>query len=95
LNATSHKDWATRDNSILVEPSGKIEAYDNTFFKKDGEFNQGHIYDFNDDEAMQAIEKAAAFAANKVINTAGIQTGQKFTYKNTVSQICDVITRLG
>ena len=94
LNATSHKDWATRDNSILVEPSGKIEAYDNTFFKKDGEFNQGHIYDFNDDEAMQAIEKAAAFAANKVVNTAGIETGQKFTYRNTVSQICDVIARL-
>ena len=95
LNATSHKDWATRDNAILVEPSGLIEAYDNTFFKKGGEFNQGEIYDFNDDEAMQAIEKAVAFAENKVVNTAGIETGQKFTYKNTVSQICDTIARLG
>jgi hypothetical protein len=47
LNATSHLDWATKDNSILVQPSNLIEAYDGTFFKKGQEFNQGEIYDFN------------------------------------------------
>lgn len=94
LNATSHKDWATKDNCVLLEPSCKIEAYDNTFFKKGSDFNQGDIYDFNEDEAVQAIEKAVAFAENKLINTAGIQTGQKFTYKNTVSQLCDIISRV-
>ena len=43
---------------------------------------------------MQAIQKAVAFAENKVVNSAGIATGQKFTYRNTVSQVCDIIARL-
>jgi len=91
LNATSHKDWATRDNAILVEPSGKIEAYDGVFFKKGSEFNQGNIYDFNEDEAIQAIQKAVALAENKVLNQAGIKLGQNFTYENTVEKICNTL----
>jgi len=94
LNATSHKDWATRDNSILVEPSDKIEAYDNTFFQKGSDFNQGNIFDFDESEAMQAIEKAVAFAENKTINTAGIETGQKFTYEKSVSQIVSILQQI-
>ena len=91
LNATSHKDWATRDNAILVEPNGKIEAYDGVFFKKGSEFNQGNIYDFNEDEAIQAIQKAVALAENKVLNQAGIKLGQNFTYENTVEKICNTL----
>lgn len=91
LNATSHKDWATRDNSILVEPSCKIEAYDGVFFKKGSEFNQGNIYDFNEDEAIQAIQKAIALVENKSVNEEGIKLGQKFTYENTVEKICNTL----
>ena len=29
LNATAYKEWATSENSVLLEPSGKIEVYDN------------------------------------------------------------------
>jgi hypothetical protein len=94
LNCTSHKDWANDKNSILVEPSGKIPAYDGTFFKEGSMFNQGNIFDFSEDAAISAIEKAANFAENKVVNAAGIETGQKFTYHNTVSQVCDIISRL-
>lgn len=92
LNATSHLDWATQNNSILVNPSGKTEAYDGIFFKRGSDFNQGSIYDFNEDEAIQAIEKAANLAENKIVNTAGIELGQKFTYKNTVDNICRVLS---
>lgn len=94
LNATAHKDWATKHNSILVEPSKKIEAYDGAFFKQGQSFNQGNIYDFNEDEAMNAIEKAVAFAENKTINTAGIETGQKFTYEKSVSQIVSILQQI-
>jgi glycosyltransferase involved in cell wall biosynthesis len=94
LNATSHKDWATSDNSILVEPSGKIEAYDGTFFNKGSSFNQGNIYDFSEEAVAAAFEKAVEFAKEKKQNDAGIALGQKFTYANTVSRIKEVLTQL-
>jgi glycosyltransferase involved in cell wall biosynthesis len=91
LNATSHKDWATKENALLVEPSAKIEAYDGVFFKKGSEFNQGFIHDFNEDHAIAAIEKAIFFTENKIVNQEGIKLGQKFTYENTVEKICDTL----
>ena len=91
LNATSHLDWATQENSILVNPSGKIESYDGIFFKKGAEFNQGSIYDFNEDEAVQAFEKAAALAENKTVNSAGIELGRTFTYEKTVASIYNIL----
>lgn len=94
LDATSHKDWANKDNSILIQPSGKIPCYDGTFFKQGSDFNQGSIYDFNDEEAIAAMEKAVSLVQNKTINTEGIKLGQKFTYENTVSQIVSIIKTL-
>ena len=58
LNSSSHKDWATGDNSILVEPSQKISAVDGAFFRPDQPFNQGNIYDFDPSDAISKIEKA-------------------------------------
>jgi hypothetical protein len=94
LNATSHLDWATSENSILVQPSGLIEAYDGTFFKKGQEFNQGEIYDFNEEEALSAIEKAVTLAENKTINSAGIKLSQTFTYEKTVGSIYNILKTL-
>ena len=44
LNETSHKDWANKDNCILVNSLGKEPCYDGKFFVQGGEFNQGNIY---------------------------------------------------
>lgn len=94
LNATSHKDWANEKNSILIEPSGKIPAYDGTFFKQGSDFNQGSIYDFDENTAISAMEKAVSLVENKVENQEGINLCQKFTYKNTVSQIVSILETL-
>jgi hypothetical protein len=94
LNATSHKDWATKSNSILVEPSRKIEAYDGTFFAKGSNFNQGSIYDFNEEAAIAAFEKAVDLVNRKEQNANGLLLGQKFTYANTVSRIREILTQL-
>ena len=42
LNATSHKDWANSDNSILINSKSKIPAYDGRFFQEGSDFN--HVY---------------------------------------------------
>jgi hypothetical protein len=91
LNATSHKDWATDQNSILVNPSAKIEAYDGTFFNKGSDFNQGCIYDFNEDQAIAAMEKAVTLVEAGKINEQGKITRQNFTYEKSVRQIVSII----
>lgn len=91
LNATSHKDWANEKNSILVEPSNKIPAYDGAFFKEGMDFNQGSIYDFDEEQAIYAMEKAISLVENKKENLEGVKLGQKLTYKNTLSQIVSIL----
>ena len=87
LNATSHKDWANKDNSVLVEPSGTEEIYDNIFFHKGTDFNQGNIYTFNDDEFISAMELAETKC--KINNTEGEKLKDKFTYVNTLNKILE------
>ena len=43
LNATSHKDWANKENSILVDPDGQEPIYDGVFFQEGHESNQGNF----------------------------------------------------
>lgn len=85
LNSTSHKDWATKDNCILIEPDGKEPSYDNIFFHEGADFNQGNIYTFNEDEFISAMEKAEMLCKAK--NEEGIKLKNKFTYKNTLDKI--------
>ena len=71
LNATSHKDWATEENSIIVNPSSQEEIYDNIFFKKDDNFNQGNFNIFSDEDFYSATEKAISVCKSK--NTEGVK----------------------
>jgi hypothetical protein len=85
LNATSHKDWANKDNCVLVEPDGKEPVYDQAFFTKGSQFNQGSIYTFDEDEFVSAMEKAELLCKNS--NTEGEKLKEKFTYSKTLENI--------
>jgi len=89
LNATAHKDWATKDNCILVEPSSLKECYDDVFFKKGAQFNQGQFFDLSDDEIEAAILKSISFA--KTPNTEGLKLQEQFTYDKTTETLLSVI----
>ena len=89
LNATSHKDWANDKNSILVEPSGKIPCYDNQFFHQGQPFNQGNIYDFNDEEVIMKMEEAEEKC--KTENTEGLKLQNEFSYGKTVDKLLEYI----
>ena len=87
LNAHSYKDWANEDNACLVNPSGKIEAYDGMFFRQGMNVNQGNIYTFKEDDFIDGCEKAIKrFESNK-INTNGLKLQDEYTIENTVSKI--------
>lgn len=87
LNATSHKDWANEENSILVEPSSKSSIIDNKFFFAHSEFNQGHMYNFSENDFNQATDIAINKVVNKQENIKGKQIRKNFTYKNTLENI--------
>jgi hypothetical protein len=89
LNVTSHKDWATENNSILIDPSGEMPAEDGVFFHKDNPFNQGTFYTWNEEEVVAAMEKAETKVGQ--VNTEGQKLGDKFTYSKTVDAILDCI----
>ena len=87
LDSTSHKDWANKDNCILIKPNGQIPAVDNIFFTENSEFNQGDINTFDDDEFIYAMEKA--IEKYNIVNTNGKKLQEKFTYKNTLEKILE------
>tara|TARA_B100000519_G_scaffold169539_1_gene154780 strand:+ start:1226 stop:2305 length:1080 start_codon:yes stop_codon:yes gene_type:complete len=89
LNATSHKDWATKENAIMIEPSGEMDVQDGVFFTKDTPFNKGTFYTWTEDEAVAAMEKAESKVGQ--INTEGQKLADKFTYSKTVDAILDCI----
>ena len=87
LNAHAYKGWANEQNSVLVNPTGKIESYDNLFFKKDSPFNQGNIFDFNHNEFLIACDKAIERVKINRVNEAGLKLQKTFTYEKMVDSI--------
>lgn len=90
LNATAHKDWATKNNSILIEPSSLKDCYDEIFFKKGQAFNQGQFFDISDEEMENAILKSLSYA--KTPNLEGFKLQKQFTYEKTVETILCAIS---
>jgi len=91
LNAHSYKDWATQENSILVNPTGKIDSDDGFFFRKGSPFNQGNIFDFNDDDFISACEQAIKRVETSRINEAGMKLQQDFSKEKFVENILSAL----
>lgn len=85
LNETAHKDWATKDNSILVESSGKEPCYDDKFFIKGSQFNQGSIYIWDSDNVAHAMDIASQKKGQN--NSAGEKLKEDFSYSRSVDRL--------
>ena len=92
LNATSHQDWASEANSLLVEPEGKENCYDGAFFHQGAPFNQGTIYTFNEDVLISKMEEAEVLCGD--LNTEGMKLQSKFTYSKTVDKLLELCNNL-
>jgi|TARA_R110000824_G_scaffold44752_2_gene130002 hypothetical protein len=86
-NHSAHKAWATKDNSILLDPGEKEPAADGLFFTESGDFNQGNIHKFNKDLSVAAMEEAEKKIGQ--VNTEGLKLQTKFTYENTLNLILE------
>lgn len=83
VRAHAHLDFASNENSILFEPRELIDISDGLFFSYGGIFNQGKMYDWDEDKVIEAMEKAEKIA--KVPNPEGEKLAEKFSVKNTAN----------
>jgi len=88
-NNTSHKDWANKDNSIILEPSGEETAEDGVFFNKGSTFNQGTINVFSKDQLLEKFEEAESKFGIK--NEEGLKLKDEFSYEKTLNKIIKII----
>lgn len=86
-NCTSHRDWATKENCIPVEPTGKESNVDNFFFRDGLPFNQGNFYHISNESISDAMDKSLKFA--KTANPEGEKLREQFTYQKTIDKILE------
>lgn len=92
LNAHAYKSWADDKNSVLVNPiEGKIECYDNLFFKKGAHVNQGNYFNYNDDDFISACEEVVKRVESNRINEEGLKLQEKFNYSYVVDRILSLL----
>ena len=89
MNHTSHKEWANKDNSILIEPDKSVPIYDGMFFHKGNPFNQGSMYTVSEDKMIDSFEKAEKMSGKP--NKKGVNLIKKFNYKNSLNKILETI----
>jgi glycosyltransferase involved in cell wall biosynthesis len=94
LNCSGYKQWANKENSVLVEPKNKIEVYDNMFFRKGENFNQGNIYDFDDEDFIKGCERVVERLNKNRINEEGMKLQEKFTYGKMLDSITEELKAL-
>ena len=85
VNHTSHKDWANKDNCILIEPNGTEPAYDGKFFIEDQPFNQGNIHTWDSDTVSQAMDQAVSKKGQN--NSEGEKLREQFSYEKTADRL--------
>ncbi len=85
VNHTSHKDWANKDNCILIEPNGTEPAYDGKFFIEDQPFNQGNIHTWDSDTVSQAMDQAVSKKGQN--NPEGEKLREQFSYEKTADRL--------
>jgi len=91
LNAHAYKDWMTENNATLINPSSKIPCYDNMFFKQGSDFNQGNIFDWNEEDFLNGLDLVVNKFKNNPINTEGLKLQEEFTYTKMVDKILEIM----
>lgn len=90
-NCSAMKGWANKDNSVLVEPKGKIKAVDNIFFHENSPFNIGNFYNWEEADLLNAFDEVLVRKTNNKLNQNGLKIQEEFKWENSVSKIIDVL----
>ena len=91
LNCNGHKDWATQENSVLVEPFGMESAVDGVFFQSNSQFNTGNIFSFTEDSFIEGCEKAVQRVEKNRTNEAGFALQKTFSKEKFLENILNIL----
>jgi hypothetical protein len=84
----------TEDNTVFVQPNSKIPCYDNIFFKQGDIYNQGNIFDWDDNEFLSALDTVENKFKKNPININGLKLQETFTYSNMVNSILEILNKI-
>jgi len=91
LNAHGYKSWAKPETVTFVNPSEKVDAVDGAFFKQGEPFNQGNIFNWNEDEFIAACETAVEKAKANPVNEAGLKLQEEFSKERFANSIISLL----
>ena len=91
LNAHGYKGWANERNAVLLEPSCKVDCYDGLFFKKDQQFNQGQLFDFNEEALAEAFGSAIDRVERSRMNLEGLKLQEDFTIDKSLDALLGLL----
>lgn len=94
LNSHAYKEWANQENAVLISPNKKIPCYDNIFFKEGLDYNQGNIFDWDDQEFLDGLDKIETRFKNNSLNIEGLKLQDKFTYSKMVDLILEKLNNI-
>jgi hypothetical protein len=83
--------WAQSSGAELIESTGKIDCYDNMFFHKGAQVNQGQFFTFDEDDLRAALKRAEINYLEQRVNSKGIEMQKIFTWEKTVNKILEKI----
>lgn len=83
-NYSAHTEFCNNENSFLAQIYEKEIAYDDKWF-----FGQGKWAKINMDSLASSMVRA--YKKGKIFNQAGVDTANKFSWKNTAKEIVDVL----
>lgn len=87
LNSHGYKSWANESNSVLVKPSSKISSVDNMFFREGDIFNQGSIFDWNEDDFIEGCKKAINRVETDKLNKEGLKLPDEFSKEKFLDNV--------
>ena len=85
------KEWSTAENSLQVNPNGKISAVDGMFFRENAQFSCGNIYDLDQEEMSKSIDVAVDRVKKKEVNTEGEKLPATFTEEKFCDELLNFI----
>lgn len=89
LRAHAYLDYLNDENSILIDPCGRVKAQDGIFFHSDNpqsQYNVGSFYEWDESNMIDALELANKKYEANPLNIKGLEL-QKRTYKDTLNCI--------
>ena len=89
LNCSGYKGWATEKNSVLIEPKGKQTAEDGVFFTNDSPWNQGQIYEIDEDDFISGCQEAVKRVKAEKVNVEGQKLKENFAYSKMLDSILE------